>query len=273
MAEITVQRPPFSIKAWLRPVAIAPILGTLVFLALPWSLEHKAHVILHGLCAQRPSHTYYFGDRPLPFDARMTGIYLGSLATMLVLLRAGAYRWSRSPSPSRIVALLALGGIMVADGFISLLKDLALPYPYEPRNWLRVITGAGAGVVLAVALCFLLSVTLWRNVDMSRQTLEFWWLIPRSAVFTSPLLLLAMTGIEVLYAPVVMMLIFAAMAALSTLALVVIVILRKLEYHFTGPRQVESMVMPAVALALLIMLALSVGRTVLERFTGPSNLV
>src|SRR5687768_9906499 len=165
MAEITVQRPPFSIKALLRPVAVAPILGTLVFLALPWSLEHKAHVILHGLCAQRPSHTYYFGDRPLPFDARMTGIYLGFLATMIVLIRAGAYRWCRTPSPGRIAVLLVLGGIMAVDGFNSLLKDLALPYPYEPRNWLRVVTGAGAGLVLAVALCFLLSVTLWRTVD------------------------------------------------------------------------------------------------------------
>ena len=273
MAEITVQRSPFSIKAWLRPVAIAPVLGVLVFLALPWSLEHKAHVILHGLCAQRPSHTYYFGDRPLPFDARMTGIYLGSLAMMVVLFRAGAYRWCRSPSPSRIVALLALGGAMAADGFNSLLKDLRLPYPYEPRNWLRVVTGAGAGVVLAVALCFLLSVTLWRNVDTTRQTLESWWLLPRSAAITAPLLLLATTGVEVLYALVVLSLILAALATLSTLALVVIVVLRGMEYRFTSPGQVEPIVVPAVALALMLMLALSVGRTVLERFTGPSNLV
>jgi hypothetical protein len=46
-----------------------------------------------------------------------------------------------------------------------------------------------------------------------------------------------------------------------------------MEYRFASPRQVEPVVVPAMALALLIMLAMSAGRTVLERFTGPSNLV
>jgi integral membrane sensor domain MASE1 len=162
---------------------------------------------------------------------------------------------------------------MAADGFNSLLNDLALPYPYEPRNWLRVVTGAGAGFVLAVALCFLLSVTLWRTVDARKQNLESWWLPVQSMVVVTPLLLIAVSGIEFLYAPVVLTLIFAALAALSSLALVVIVILRKMEYRFASPRQVEPVVVPAMALALLIMLAMSAGRTVLERFTGPSNLV
>jgi uncharacterized membrane protein len=273
MAELTVQRPPFPIKSWLRPVTIAPVLGTLIFLALPWSLEHKAHAILHGLCAQRPSHTYYFGDRPLPFDARMTGIYLGFLGTMIVLVGAGAWRWCRTPSPSRVAALMALGGIMAADGFNSLLKDLALPYPYEPRNWLRVVTGAGAGLVLAVALCFLISVTLWKTVDTRKQTLESWWLPVRSIAVAALLLLVAVSGIEPLYAPVVLTLVFSALSAISTLSLVVIVIVRKMEFRFAGPRQVEPIVVPAVALAVMVMLALSISRTMLERFTGPSNLV
>ena len=43
----------------------------LAFLAAPWSLEHKAHAALHGLCAQTPSHTFLMGGRPLPFDARL----------------------------------------------------------------------------------------------------------------------------------------------------------------------------------------------------------
>ena len=272
MTSITVHRRRISIKDALRPALMAPGLGTLLFLALPWSLEHKAHVVLHGLCAQRPSHTYYFGDRPLPFDARMTGIYLGFLATMIVLLASGAHRWCRPPSASRIALLLALGGAMAMDGFNSLLRDLALPYPYEPRNWLRVVTGAGAGVVLAVALCFLLSVTLWRQVDTRRQTIDSWLLPIRASVVAAPMLIVATSGIDVLYGPVVLMLILAALAALTTLSLVVIVILRKMEYRFSTAGQVEPVVAPALALALTIMLALSVGRTVVERWTGPSGL-
>lgn len=272
MASITVQRRTPSIKAGLRPAIIAPIMGVLVFAALPWSLEHKAHVISHGLCAQRPSHTYYFGERPLPFDARMTGIYLGFLATIAVLFAVGAHRWCRPPSPTRIALLLTLGGAMAVDGFNSLLRDLALPYPYEPMNWLRVVTGAGAGFVLAVALCFLISVTLWRAVDTRRQTLESWPVLPLSALVAIPLLVAATSGIGWLYAPVVMILVLAALMALSILALVVIVILLRMEYRFATARQLEPMMVPAVAVAMVIMLSLSIGRTVVERLSGPSPL-
>jgi uncharacterized membrane protein len=272
MAQITVHRLPFSIKAVPRPIVLIPALGALVFLSLPWSIEHKAHVILHGLCAQRPGHTYYFGDRPLPFDARMMGIYLSFAATMAVLLCTGSHRWCRSPSPTRIGALLTLGGVMAIDGFNSLLKDLEAPYPYEPRNWLRVITGAGAGVVLAVALCFLLSITLWHRVDIRKQTLESWSTPLWAAVVTAPLLLVAMSGIDAFYAPMVLLLIVSALAALTALSLVIIVIFRRLEYRFATARQLEPVLAPAMLLAVAIMIALSIGRTVLEHWTGPMDM-
>lgn len=272
MAEITVQRRLLSSKVWPRPVVLVSILGMLAFLALPWPLEHKAHVILHGLCAQRPSHTYYFGDRPLPFDARMTGIYIGFLVTMIVLLANGAHRWCRPPSATRIAALMTLGGAMAADGFNSLLRDLVLPHPYQPQNWLRIVTGAGAGIVLAVALCFLLSVTLWRTVNAQRQTLESWTTLIMAAVVATPLLLISTSGIGPFYAPTVLVLVFAALAALTTLSLVVIVIVRKMEYRFSSAKQIEAVVIPAFVLALGIMLGLSIGRTYLERWLGTSTL-
>jgi hypothetical protein len=41
-----------------------------LFLAYPAALDDKARAALHGLCAQRPSHSFAFDDRLLPFDAR-----------------------------------------------------------------------------------------------------------------------------------------------------------------------------------------------------------
>src|SRR5262245_31628876 len=69
--------PRTSYRAYLFPLVAG--LVVLLFLAAPWSLEHKAHAALHGLCAQRPSHSFTFGSSTLPFDARMTGIYGGFL--------------------------------------------------------------------------------------------------------------------------------------------------------------------------------------------------
>src|SRR4051794_272811 len=71
---------------------------SLLFLAAPWPFAQKAHAVFHGLCAQRPSHTLTFGGQPLPFDARMTGIYAGFLSTGVYLAFMGRYRASRVPS-------------------------------------------------------------------------------------------------------------------------------------------------------------------------------
>ena len=62
------------------------------FLLAPWSIEVKSIAILHGLCAQRPSHSFWFGSDRLPFDSRMTGIYGGFLVTQLYLLARGRFR-------------------------------------------------------------------------------------------------------------------------------------------------------------------------------------
>src|SRR4051812_13030157 len=67
--------------------------GWLVALVMaPWPLAAKFHAVVHGLCAQRPSHSFALGGTNLPFDARMTGIYGGTLTTILFLLARGRWR-------------------------------------------------------------------------------------------------------------------------------------------------------------------------------------
>ncbi len=272
MASTTHNPIPMAARRVQNPLAIVLSLGLLVFLALPWSLEHKAHIALHGLCAQRPSHTYMFGDRALPFDARMTGIYLGYLVTSLLLFAAGAHRWCKPPTVSRIIILLGLGGIMVLDGFNSLLKDLKLPYPYEPHNWLRIVTGMSAGMVLAVALCFLISSSLWNQVDNRKQTLERLVLLPLAALMLVPVGLLIGSGWAFLYVPMVLLLIASALTALSSLALVVLVILTRRDFSFSGPRDLNRTAAFAVMTGVALMMALSIGRMVLDSFSGPTSL-
>ncbi|MDQ2682715.1 MAG: DUF2085 domain-containing protein [Chloroflexota bacterium] len=247
-------------------------LSLLLFLALPWSIEHKAHMVLHGLCAQRPSHSYYFGDRALPFDARMTGIYLGYLATTMVLFRAGAHRRCRQPSLGRIAILMALGGVMVVDGFNSLLRDLELPHPYEPMNWLRVLTGYTAGIVLAVALCFLIASTLWKEVDTRTETLESLRVIPVSLAMLVPVGLLVGSGWGPLFVPLSLVLIAAALLALSSLALVVIVILTRRDFTYRSVSDLDRIAAVAVVAGVAVMLSLAGGRAIVERLTGPGSL-
>src|SRR6266508_4425764 len=85
-----------SYRAYLFPLVAS--LVVLLFLAAPWSLEHKAHAALHGLCAQRPSHSFTLGTHRLPFDARMTGIYGGFLGASLYLFGRRRYLAAALPS-------------------------------------------------------------------------------------------------------------------------------------------------------------------------------
>src|SRR5215211_1548630 len=82
-------------RSYLFPLLLGGLIAT--FFCLPWSFEHKAHAYLHGLCAQRPSHSLIMGELALPFDARMTGIYGGFLVTSSYLLLRGRFVAWRLP--------------------------------------------------------------------------------------------------------------------------------------------------------------------------------
>ena len=97
---------------------------------------------------------------------------------------------------------------MVVDGFNSLLRDLELPHPYEPMNWLRVLTGYTAGIVLAVALCFLIASTLWKEVDTRTETLESLRVIPLSLAMLVPVGLFVGSGWGPLFVPLSLVFIF-----------------------------------------------------------------
>ena len=44
-------------------LAIVAFFVAMAFLAAPWSFEQKAHAAMHGLCAQTPSHSFFFDGR------------------------------------------------------------------------------------------------------------------------------------------------------------------------------------------------------------------
>src|SRR5919199_4078964 len=111
-------------------------LSMLALLLAPWPIQEKAMAILHGLCAQQPGHSFWFGDRRLPFDARMTGIYGGFLISQLYFLLRQRLRVTEIPSLAIVIALTLFVVAMGVDGFNSLLSGIDQPTLYEPSNLL-----------------------------------------------------------------------------------------------------------------------------------------
>ena len=139
-------------------LVVASIAG---FFFAPWSVEAKSLAVLHGLCAQRPSHSFWFGVDRLPFDARMTGIYGGFLITQFYLLLRGRFRAAGVPSIPVIVVLALFIVAMGLDGLNSTFNDMGLFTVYQPTNVLRYVTGALTGTTLAVFLWLLINNILW----------------------------------------------------------------------------------------------------------------
>lgn len=260
------ERPGASARSSLLFPAV--VLTLVVGFALaPWPLPQKAMAVLHGLCAQRPSHSYYLGGERLPFDARMTGIYGGCLVAMGYLVARGRHRRVGLPALP-VIGVLAAGVVALAiDGTNSLLLDLRLWHPYTPQNSFRLLTGLAAGIALASALCFVLSTTLWRVGRHDLPVVAGRDLLPL-AVMQVPFALAVVSGWSWLYAPVTVALLLGAVLAVSALALTVVVLVRHQENAFRVAREVQGNATVALLVGLLVMALIAAGRFALERWAG-----
>ncbi len=258
-----------------RPPLLFPLALVLLvagFFLAPWSLEQKAHAALHGLCAQRPSHSFAFDGRHLPFDGRMTGIYGGFLVASLYLAARGRYRAFGLPRPLTMIALGALVASMAVDGVNSLLLDLRLWHPYEPRNAYRLLTGLGAGVALSAGVCYLLATTLWRS-GRPTSTVNGPPEVGLLALLQAPLALAVMSGASWLFMPVTLLLLTGATLTVGGLMLVVVVLVSRREGTFVSPRQLEWSATVALLLAVAVMAGIAAARYLLEQVTGAPPLM
>lgn len=194
------------------------------FLAAPGSMAAKIHLALHGVCAQRPSHSLLFAGSPLPLDARMTGLYTGAAISWLWLVAAGGAR-AVAPIPRRVQLILgAFVMVLILDGGNALLSDLNLPHPYPPSNLLRLGTGIFAGTTLGIALASLLAKSAWVDADIAHA------IVPRIRYLGPPLLiavgfaLMEISGLPILYLPIAVGLLLAVIGVFTIVSFSLLVV-------------------------------------------------
>lgn len=155
----------------------------------PAGLLGKADAVGYAVCHRIDGRSFHLGDRQIPLCARCTGMYLGAILALAYQHWIGRRRAGAPPARVIIVvAGLALG--FVVDGLNSYLSLFpGFPGLYEPRNWLRLLTGSGMGVAISAALYPAFNQTVWRQVD-NRPTL------PGLRVLAG--LLIAVGGVDVI---------------------------------------------------------------------------
>lgn len=254
--------PGAGIWTFLATLAVA-VLG---FALAPWPAAQKFQAALHGLCAQRPSHSFVFGGLALPFDARMTGIYGGALVTAAYLAARGRWRSVGLPSRSILIVLAVLIGVMGLDGVNSTLQDFGLPFAYQPDNRLRLATGLGAGVVLVTGLLYLVSGTLWAKPDRG-AALHLRDFLPL-AVVQSGLFALVVSGTAWLYAPLSIMLLSSAVGVVLLVVLSLTVLAAGKDNRIGAIRDLGYLPSAALLLAALVVGSLAGARFLLEHLAG-----
>lgn len=146
-----------------RLIAAGLGLVALLFLALsPWPLAAKLRLVGYACCAQAPARTLRIGGQLMPLDARDAGIYLALLLGLALAWLVGRGRGGRWPSANVAVLLLGLLLAMVVDGIDSSFETRGLHALYHTTNALRVVTGVGAGLALAILGLPLVNRVIWR---------------------------------------------------------------------------------------------------------------
>ncbi|MCA9946599.1 MAG: DUF2085 domain-containing protein [Anaerolineales bacterium] len=159
-----------------RLVALGVIL--LVLVAMGWfTVTDSAHLghdpalaggdyVGAAICHRITSRSFVINGRQLPLCARCTGMYLGVALAFVALLLAGRTRRTDLPPLPILLTLVGFIGLMGIDGVNSYSHFFPnLPHLYEPQNWLRLVTGMGAGLAMGVLIFPALMQTLWREVN------------------------------------------------------------------------------------------------------------
>jgi len=159
-----------KLSNWLVPLAALVMVVTWLSIAPPGILG-KADALGYAVCHQLPERSFQVAGQPLPLCARCSGMYLGAVVGLA--FQAITARRRGGMPPKGIVILLALFGLAFAlDGansYLYLVKSVYagrldfIPTLYIPNNTLRLFTGSGTGLAIAVAIYPSFSQTIWRD--------------------------------------------------------------------------------------------------------------
>lgn len=127
----------------------------------PPGLLGKADAIGYAVCHRIDVRSFHLGERQLPLCTRCSGMYLGVMWGLLYqALRRP--RYGGMPSKSVAIASGILAFAFAADGINSYLS--LFPgwwHLYTPNNTLRLISGTGMGLVLAILIFPTFNQTVW----------------------------------------------------------------------------------------------------------------
>lgn len=206
------------------------VLMTVWLILTPEGLVGKLSAIGYAFCHQIEEHSMVIGGRVLPLCARCTGMYLGTLAALMVLGRNK--RAGGAPDRAKIIVLGLIVVLFAIDGLNSTLYTLlGKTALYTPSNTLRLFSGLGLGMVIANVLLPIWNNVLWRDYREA-PVLDRWWKLGLLIGIEAELGALVLTGWSWLYYPLAILSTLTIPMLLTMIYTLLWVMLRKKENSF-----------------------------------------
>jgi uncharacterized membrane protein len=147
-------------------LVIALTIATLVIFLVttPGGLLSEMDMVGYAVCHRIPERSFVIAGRQLPLCARCTGTFIGALVGFFgqaVVLRRR--RAAEFPPPFIFAILIGFTLLWATDGINSYMTLINAPHVYEPRNWLRLTTGAFQGLTMSAFVYPVFNFTLWRD--------------------------------------------------------------------------------------------------------------
>jgi uncharacterized membrane protein len=234
---------------------LAIILLTIWLLITPSGILGKADAVGYAVCHRIDVRSFHIGSRQLPLCARCSGQYLGAMLGLAYLAVAGRRRVGR---PSWGI-ILVLAAFLVAYGIDGLNSYIHLPplmsaFPdlprlYEPSNTLRLLTGTGVGLGIAVALFSAFNSTVWKDTD-PRPALSGWRSFGLLVGMALIMDLLILTESPIILFPLALVSAVGVIILLTMIYTIVLLMLFHQENHGLGFSQVVAPVVGGFCIAL-----------------------
>lgn len=246
------------------------IVGSLLIVWLlktPPGLLGKADAVGYAVCHQIESHSFHIGSRQFPFCARCTGMYLGAMLGFVFQFIRGA---RKELFPSRKIGIvLAIFAVAFAmDGINSYLHFFPNAFSlYEPQNWLRLLTGTGMGLIIAIILFPGFNQTVWK-ISIEEPAIEDEKSFGMLLIFAVIMDLIVLTELPIILYPLALISAASVLMILTMVYTMMGVILFQKEKNYQGWKDLLFPLIAGFGVALLQITVLDAVRFL---FTGTWN--
>ncbi|MDP9312146.1 MAG: DUF2085 domain-containing protein [Chloroflexota bacterium] len=206
----------------------AGLSGTLVVLIAVWpsgTVVGRLRWLMQGVCDQVNNIPSW--SITLPLDARCTGIYTALFVTFLYLVTQRRVQAAKLPPPQLTVVLLSAILVMAVDGLNSLLHHSGYNL-YPPHDGLRLASGSGAGLALAILGLPLLNGALRGAPHRDQPVINSWKQLAVISGLVAVIGMLAWEGVRWFFYPLVLLSVTGMIGGLLVVNLVAVLLIQGL---------------------------------------------